>query len=266
MDPPEIPTLSAQQAFVYDLESETLLYLHGNADQAIDPASITKLFSAYVGLQFLSPEALLTAGEEVRWIDPGSSRAYIYVGHQLTVEQCVQGMIIPSGNDAAYVLAVNAGKVILGNENADLREAYHAFMAEMNRQAQELGLTGTHFINPDGMTAEGHYTTLRDLLTIARLALETPLILEAAQIQSKTAIFPSGHFAQWHNSNALIDPESEFYHPEAIGLKTGSTAAAGKCLISAFRQGEKVVLVCVMGCPTNDSRYEDTLALYNFFQ
>jgi D-alanyl-D-alanine carboxypeptidase (penicillin-binding protein 5/6) len=204
----------------------------------------------------------MTAGEEVSWIDPDSSRAYIYKGHKVSVEMCVQGMIIPSGNDAAYVLAVNAGRVISGDANISARGAYDAFVAEMNRQAQELGLTGTHFVNPDGMNEKNHYTTMRDLVTIAKLALDNTIIAEAAAIQKMTAIFPSGHFAEWTNSNVLLDKNSSYYCANAIGLKTGSTSTAGKCLISAFQRDGKVYLICVMGCSTNNSRYDDTLALY----
>ena len=271
-DPPKPPsppadlTLSAQNAFVFDMDSDEFLCVLGDLDQVVEPASITKLFSAYVGLLYLSPDMVLTAGDEVNWIDPESSRAYIYKGNRLTVEQCIQGMIIPSGNDAAYVLAVNAGRVIAGNPNLSRRDAYDAFVAEMNRQAQAMGMTGTHFVNPDGMNEANHYTTLRDLLTMARLALDTPLILEAAQTQTLQAVFISGHRVTWTNSNQLLDSTSQFYSPAAIGLKTGSTSTAGKCLLSAFRRNGRVLLVCVMGCPTNADRYEDTLALYKAFR
>ena len=240
--------------------------MHGALEQAVEPASITKLFSAYIGLQFLPEDLLLTAGEEVNWIDPNSSRAYIYKGHQLTVKMCIQGMIIPSGNDAAYVLAVNAGKAISGDPDISAKEAFDVFVAEMNRQAQQFGMINTHFVNPDGMSADGHYTCMHDLLIMAKLALNTPLILEAAQTQRMRAIFPSGHYAEWVNSNLLLDPNSTYYCADAIGLKTGSTSTAGKCLLSAFLHEDRILIVCVMGCPKNVTRYQDTLTLYETFR
>ena len=268
--PPEIQQpdilLSAKYAFVWDLNGDQFLYTHGDMEQQISMASITKLFSAYVGLQYLAPDTILTVGEEVSWIDPDSSRAYIYKGHRLTVEQCVQGMIIPSGNDAAYVLAVNAGRAIAGDPDMQARAAYDLFVEEMNRQAEILGLIGTHFTNPDGIDENGHYTTMRDLVIISRLSLENPIIRAAANTQKMKAVFASGHYAVWTNSNSLLDPQNKtFYCPDAIGLKTGSTGKAGKCLISVFQQGDQLLLICVMGCPTNATRYEDTLALYQAF-
>lgn len=258
--------ISANQAFVYDVSAEDFLFVHGALEQAVEPASITKLFSAYVGLQYLPEDMLLTAGEEVNWIDPNSSRAYIYKGHQLTVKMCIQGMIIPSGNDAAYVLAVNAGRAISGDPDISAAAAYDIFVAEMNRQARQLGMINTHFVNPDGMSAEQHYTCMHDLLIMAKLALNTPLILEAAQTQRMRAVFPSGHYAEWTNSNLLLDQKSNYYCEDAFGLKTGSTSTAGKCLLSAFLHGDRILIVCIMGCPTNASRYNDTLALYEAFR
>lgn len=265
--PPQPPLnveLNAKNAFAYDLNAENFLQITGDLDAQVEPASITKLFTAYVALQYLQEDTVITAGEEVSWIDPGSSRAFISRGHKLTVKMLVQGMIIPSGNDAAYIIAVAAGRAIAEDANLDARTALDTFLAEINRQAQLLGLTGTHFVNPDGMNAEEHYTTLRDLLTIAKLALETPVILDAAQTQTMRAVFASGQWVQWTNSNLLLDPENEdFYCEDAFGLKTGSTSSAGKCLLSAFRREDRVIIICVMGCTKDANRYQDTLALYH---
>lgn len=263
--PPVEIVLSAQNAFVYDLSAEEYLYIFNDLDTPVEPASITKLFSAYVGLQYLPLDAVLTVGQEVEWIDPYSSRADLEPGFQLTMEMCVQAMIIPSGNDAAYTLAVNAGRVISGDKTLSARDAYDVFVSEMNAQAQALGMTGTNFVNPDGMNEDGHYTTMGDMLLMAKLAMETPVIAAAAETVSLEVKLTSGQKLSWENSNLLLHEESEFYCPEAIGLKTGSTSSAGKCLISAFRKGNRILVICVLGCPDNDDRYIDTLALYDLF-
>lgn len=234
-------------------------------DQQIAPASITKLFTAYVALLYLPTDQVLTAGREVRLVDIHSSFAYVKEGDQLTVEQCVQGMIIPSGNDASYVLAVNAGRAIANDATLSIADACTVFMDEVNRQAKLLGLNNTHFVNPDGNHAEDHYTSLRDLLRIAQLSLATPVIRQAAQIQKMQATFLNDRQEDWDNSNLLLDPTSQYYLADAIGLKTGSTNAAGKCLLSAFERDGNVYIVCVMGCSTSGKRYADTLALYNAF-
>lgn len=264
--PPVEITLSARNAFVYDLLAEEFLFLLGDPDAPVEPASITKLFTAYVGLQYFDLDAELTVGEEVAWIDPYSSKANLEQGQRLTMEMCIQAMIIPSGNDAAYVLAVNGGRAIAGDPALPAKAAYDLFVAEMNAQAAAMGMTGTHFVNPDGMNDENHYTTLRDMLLMAKLAMETPVIAQAAATPSMDVTLLSGQTLTWKNSNLLLhEEESEFYRAEAIGLKTGSTSSAGKCLISAFQKEDRLLLICVMGCPESDDRYIDTLALYDLF-
>ena len=114
---------------------------------------------------------IITAGSEVDWIDPLSSRAWISSGQQLTVEMLIQGMMLPSGNDAAYILAVGGGRVLAEDPALDRRMALNLFIDEMNAQARALGLTGTHFANPDGIDQEGHYTTANDLITLANAVL-----------------------------------------------------------------------------------------------
>ena len=271
-EPPTEPTkpveisLTAKKAFVYDLTAEGFLYILGDLDAPVEPASITKLFSAYVGLMYLSPDTLLTVGEEVTWIAYGSSRAYLEPGYQLTVEMCIQGMMIPSGNDAAYVLAVNAGRVIADNPQLSARDAYNTFVTEMNWQALKLGMTGTTFVNPDGMNEAGHYTTMRDMLKMAKLALDEPVIRDAAKVYKMTAELPSGQIIEWVNSNQMMNPDDpKFYSEYAIGLKTGSTSTAGKCLISAFQMEDRILIICVMGCPKNEDRYIDTLKMLEIF-
>lgn len=264
--PPVEITLSARNAFVYDLLAEEFLFLLGDPDTPVEPASITKLFTAYVGLQYFDLDAELTVGEEVAWIDPYSSKANLEQGQRLTMEMCIQAMIIPSGNDAAYVLAVNGGRAIAGDPALPAQAAYDLFVAEMNAQAAAMGMTGTHFVNPDGMNDENHYTTLRDMLLMAKLAMETQVIVQAAATPSMDVTLLSGQKLTWKNSNLLLhEGESEFYRAEAIGLKTGSTSSAGKCLISAFQKEDRILLICVMGCPENEARYIDTLALYDLF-
>lgn len=261
------PVISGTHAFVYDLTSGSYLYTYGNRNEHILPASITKLFSAYVALQYMDLDTIVTAGEEVNWIDPLSSRAWMAQGQRISVKHLVQGMIIPSGNDAAYILAVAAGRKISGDPKMSARAACDTFVAEMNRQAAIFNLTGTHFMNPDGIDEDGHYTTLTDLVAIGQLALRTPAIREAAAINYIEVTFASGQSVEWSNSNKLIRTSYPgYYQEDACGLKTGSTKGAGNCLLSAFKKGDRYLLICVMGCPENDGRFDDTIALYKHFQ
>ena len=167
MTPPPERNITAKQYFVYDVQGDTFLAISGEADERIYPASITKLFTCYVAMQYLQPDTVLTVGDEMKKVALGSSVARLVKGDQLTVAQLTEGMLLPSGNDAAYVLAVNAGRIILDNPSASVNAAVNAFMDAMNDHAKAVGMTGTHFSNPDGIHRSKHYTTFADLALIS---------------------------------------------------------------------------------------------------
>ena len=262
----DIHELTALYAFVYDLTDDQMLYTHGDQQAERTPASITKLLTICTALEYLDPATVITAGVEVTWIDPESSVAYLIEGSQLTVEQLVQGMMMQSGNDAAYTLAVAAGKSMAGAEELTEEEYLQAFMDYMNRRAWEQGMKNTFFVTPDGTTAPEHHTTPEDLLVIAKLALSNPLIRQYAACQQTTVTFTSGEEHLWINTNWLMNPASMYYTPEAVGLKTGTTMAAGNCLLALFAYEGRELLICVLGCPTRGSRFRDSLALYEIYK
>ena len=255
--------LTASQAFVYDCETGSFTYLIGSEDDKVYPASITKLFTAYVAMQFLKPDTLITAGDALELVGVGSSVAEIEEGNILSVEMLVEAMLLPSGNDASYILAAAAGRVIQEDESLSASAAVSAFIKEMNGQARALGMSGTHFTNPDGYHEYDHYTTNADLVIIAKLAMENKTIMKYAVTHSENAVFESGESKQWKNTNALVDPASAYYCPYATGLKTGQTPSAGSCLLSSFAVEGKQYIIGVFGCPEIDDRFEDTLQLLN---
>ena len=261
----QVRTLTASHAFVYDLKSGEYLYEKGDRDQHIAPASVTKLLSAFVALQHLMPDTVLTVGSELALINPNSSIAGLLPGQQLTVEMCVQCMMMPSGNDAAYVLAVAAGRAI-GGSDLGPRTALETFMNEVNRIAQLSGMKNTHFVNPDGMDAANHYTSPHDLVIMARLALQNSIILKYAGEYYDELTITSGQTLKLKNSNLLLDPNSKYYEPSACGLKTGTTSKAGACLLSVFRKSSGFLIVGTFGCSTDYARYEDTCYLYHTYQ
>lgn len=248
-----------RQVFIWD--GETMLYSKAGETEKLYPASITKLYAAYVALMHLSPETVVTAGEELRLVQPGSSRAFVSRGCKLTVEMLVEAMLIPSGNDAAYVLSAAAGRAIAGEELA-APEAVAVFIEEMNRVAQELGFRNSHFMNPDGYHHENHYMCPVDAAKVGMLALESPVIAKYAQRSSDAVTFASGEHIAWYNTNHLINPESPYYSPAAVGLKTGYTDAAGQCLLAAFREGERTFIVGIFGAEKQYPRYGTAAALF----
>lgn len=257
-----VQDMEAEHIFVYDCETQQLRFCNTDPRDSLYPASITKLFSAWVALQFLDPDTEVQAGRELGLLQPGSSTAGISYGSVLTVQLLVEGMLLPSGNDAAYVLAAAAGRAIAEDPELPSKEAVDLFVEEMNRQAEALGLTGTHFENPDGYHSEGHYSCPRDLAVIGTLALENGIIARYARTRSDSVRFASGESCTWRNTNRLLNPDSEYYCPEAAGLKTGYTGQAGQCLLAAFDTGEGFLLVGIFGGESKTARYGYAAALF----
>ena len=258
---PEDRELTAKQYFVYDCETAEFLTISGKQDEKIYPASITKLFTAYVALQYLKADTSITVKNELDLVHAGSSVAELKKGDELTVRLLIEAMMLPSGNDAAYVLAVAAGRVIAGN-SATPQKAADAFVKAMNAQAVALGMGNTHFANPDGIHKDDHYSTFADLALMGTLVQEDPVLMTYVATTQDTITLASGE-KQWKNTNELIHPESQYYCPYAIGLKTGQTPSAGSCLLSAFEYKGRTLVVGVFGCPDIEARFADTLQLFN---
>ena len=258
--------LSARQILVYDSTNDQLLYTKSVDGGKLYPASVTKLFTCYVALQILDPSKVVTAGSELNLVAEGSSKAYIYRDQQVTVKMLVGGMMMPSGNDAAMIMAAAAGRKLAGDSRLPAEEAVRTFVAEMNRQAQELGFEKTHFTNPDGYHVGSHYTCLNDLIRMAELALDNDIIRRYMGYYGLNLTYVSGQSNTWTNTNQLLNKNSEFYCEDAIGMKTGQTGQAGSCLMSAFEVGDKTIVIGVFGCKDKDARFSDSVVLRNIYK
>lgn len=260
---PDDRALTCTKAFVYDCRQEAYLYLLGEPTERIYPASITKLMSIHVAGQYLQPDWELAAGGILDRIPEDASVAKLEKGDILTVDMLLEGMLLPSGNDAAYLIATEAGREIAKNPDLSVDEAIAAFVAEMNRQAQALGMTGTLYQNPDGWHDEAHYTNFNDLVTLAKLALENDIVKKYGTVPKTTVSPVFGHEKEWINTNLLVNPETTYYCPYAIGLKTGQHEAAGSCLLSAFDIEGRIYIIGVFGSPEFEDKLDDTLQLLN---
>ena len=265
-EPPDMSGTTARHIFVYDVEVQRLLYTKGDQQLRIEPASLTKLFTAYVAMQYLDPSDVVTVGEEATWIGKNSSVAAVSQGCRLSAGMIMQGMLMQSGNDAAYALAVAAGRAIAEDPGLGARAACNLFMEEVNRQLEELGIENTHFTTPDGYHERNHYTTAEDLMKIALLVVQDPLIMESCRLVSTLVTYESGQQYKWVNTNKMLHETSQFYCPEATGLKTGATAEAGKCLIASFSTGQTTLVIGVLGCATEDQRFEYALKLFEHYR
>lgn len=230
------PVLSVASAVVVDLDAGQTLYAW-QPDVPLPPASTVKVMTALLVLQqanvedtvVVSPSAAAAAG----------SRMGLQAGEAITVLDLLYGLLLPSGNDAAVALAEH----VAGDEAA--------FVALMNHTAQSLGLDGTRFTNPHGLDEEGQFATAADLLVITRAALDYPVFEQI--VATRTATVADRILA---NTNELLGA-----YPGVDGIKTGTTDAAGECLIaSVSRNGHRLVAV-VLG---SQDRYADVRVLLDY--
>lgn len=263
----EISGITAKKAFVYDCETRSYLYMKSEADAKLYPASITKLMNVYTALKYLDKDTVITVDEGMLSIVPGdTSKAGLYKGQQLTVENLLKGVLMASGSDAAHILGVFTGRIIAGNPELPAQEAEDVFVVEMNNQVQTLGLVNTHFVNCDGYTNYYHYTCMADLVTIASVCLDTPLIRDTVKNSQAKMYFTNGKYRTVTSTNYLLRKNSSYYRPEACGMKTGTTDAAGACLLSVFQVEGRYMIIGVFGCPTYNSRYTNAVKLFDTFK
>lgn len=230
------PQISAKAAIVICADDGKAVF-ELNADDRMLIASTTKIMTAVVALESCGLD------ERVR-IDSRSagtegSSMYLREGDVLTVEELLYGLMLCSGNDAASALAIHAAG------------SAEEFARLMNAKAKELGLEGTHFANPHGLDAEGHYSTAGDMARLAAYAMQNQ---DFARIVSTKSAVIQGREIQ--NHNRLL-----FEYPGCIGIKTGYTMAAGRTLVSCAQRGD-TRFICVTLCDRDDWR--DHEALYDW--
>lgn len=253
--------MEAEHIFAYDCEAGEMLFCSTGAEDRLYPASITKLFTAYVALQHLQPDTVVTVGDELSMVQPGSSTAFLARGHRLTAQMLVEAMLLPSGNDAAYALAAAAGRQIAEDDELLPGEAVAVFVEEMNRQAALLGAKATTFTNPDGYHQEGHISTPSDLALLGAAVAEQELIGKYSTLFADSVKFKSGHTITWYNTNRLANPGDSFYEPALLAGKTGYTREAGYCLLAVVQKEDRTVLVGVFGAADKTRRYTYAHAL-----
>lgn len=249
---PQPPEIAARSYILYDVSSSQVLAAK-DPDMTIEPASLTKLMSAYLVFQALKDgklnlqQDLVISERAWRTGMTGASRTFIQVGSHVKVEDLVKGMIVQSGNDATVALAEAVGGTV------------EHFVELMNRQAQAFGLKTTHFKNPDGLPEPGHVSTARELMVIA-----AHLIRDFPQYASYDAMkeFTYNHIKQ-QNRNLLL-----WRDPSVDGLKTGYTDAAGYCMIATAKRptpsGARRLLSVVLGTASSEARANESQKLLNW--
>ncbi len=259
IDSSPISGVKAMQYFVYDLSNEKILNEVG-AEKVVYPASCTKLLTIMTALQYISPDELITAGEEASFIAPGSSIAYIKSGMTLSAEMLIEGMLLPSGNDAAYVLAAAAGRKIANDPDLPAHRAIEVFVAEMNEYSENIGMCGSNFTVPDGYGDERNFSTLEDMAIISAHAFKNETVSKYCGLYSDNVVYESGESNEWTNTNECLWPSSDYYDERICGLKTGSLDGYYN-LIAAANVNGTVYIIGVFGEENKRQRFEDILRI-----
>jgi D-alanyl-D-alanine carboxypeptidase (penicillin-binding protein 5/6) len=240
------PTLAAKSWVLVEFGSGQLLTAYAQ-DEKLEPASLTKLMTAYLTFSALRQKTLALDNtvlvSEKAW-RMGGSRMFIRVGEQVRVEDLIKGMIVQSGNDASVALA----EAIAGDEDA--------FALMMNREAARLGMKSTRFRNATGLPDPEHVTTAHDLATLA-----------SALIRDFPEEYAKYYSIREYRYNNITQPNRNrllWLDSTVDGVKTGSTEAAGFCLIASARRGERRLLSVVLGANSEAARAQESLKLLNW--
>ena len=249
---------SAKYALLYDATDHQVLFSKNSAERTA-PASLAKLLTAVTALKYCSEGQVFRVGDEIDLIGYNSSVCYLQKGWDAPLKMLITGMLSSSGNDAAYCIAVNVARSLYPGISD--KEAVNIFVGLMNQTAKAIGMKNSHFLNPDGYDADGQYSTAEDLLLLAKTALEYSAIRTICGKYRIEAYLANGKGVTWYNTNRMLNPSDAFYHSEVTGLKTGSTSAAGTCIIVSFNRAGREMIAVILGAVSDDERYRSAEAL-----
>ena len=239
----------AKSAILVDSATGKVLY-EKNADERLAPASMTKIGSMLLIMEAIDSGKLslndeVTISEEAASM--GGSQIFLEAGEVYTVHDLLKGVAIASGNDAVVALA----EKLAGSQGA--------FVDMMNERFKELGANNTNFVNAHGLDSEGHYSTARDMATIARELLNHEKILEYTSIYEEYLEKNDGTKTWLVNTNKLVR-----FYDGVDGLKTGFTESAGYCLTATAKKDDFRLISVVMGEDSTENRSSDTVKLLNY--
>ena len=238
--------LSSTSACLMEASTGEVIY-EQNADEHLEPASVTKVMSLLLICEALD-EGILSLDDPVTGSEHaasmGGSQIWLEVGEQLTVDEMLKAMVVVSANDCTVAMAEH----LAGSEEA--------FVVRMNKRAGELGMTNTNFVNCTGLPVENHYTTARDIAIMTRELLKHEVILNYTNIWMDSL---RGGAMGLSNTNKLIR-----FYPGANGMKTGYTDTAKYCLSATAKRDKLQLIAAVMKAPTSDERFQDAKKLLDF--
>lgn len=247
--------LYSKSSILIDSTTGQILYEH-NAYEKLYPASTTKLMTAILTLENCQLTDIVTADPNaLKGIPATYTKAAIQPNEQLTVDQLLHVLLIPSANDAANVLAYHVAGSI---DN---------FAIMMNAKAKEIGCKNTHFVNPSGIHNDDHYSTAYDMALIGKYANTFDTVKDiATQTQYSLPNLPDGKERNFKTTNTLITPNNKYYYEYATGLKTGYTDKAKSCIVAkAKKDNTELICAVLYGEKTDDKKSERELDCHALF-
>jgi len=247
---PPAPSLTARAAYLLNPASGQV-YLANNANAKLAMASTTKIMTAVVALTYGKLDQQITVGADAVALQNGiASVAGVQLGDKIALRDLLYGLLLPSGDDAAVVIADG----IAGSQTR--------FVQLMNLEVFLLGLTSTHYANVHGLDAPGHYTTARDLATLAEFAMRFPAFRQVVGTTTYALPASATHTAYtWTTTNELL---TDMPYSGVTGIKTGFTGNAGECLAFAATRPAGNLIGVVLGEPDAQSRFTDATTLLNW--
>ncbi len=246
-------TLSAAAVYAVDVTNDAELYAQ-SADTPLAPASTTKIVTAIVVMMHATPDEKVTIqqDDQVDWTV--YSHMGLLAGDVVTVRDLLAGMLLNSGGDAAMALSRYVGEKLPSQTAADPRQR---FVDEMNRVASQIGMSHSHFNDPDGRDTPGHVSTAHDLALAAADLFSYQLLQKIVGTTTQTVSIQGTN----PRDITLVNTNEFLGNPDVHGVKTGTTDNAGECLVLAVSRGDDRVITVVLG---STDRYGDTSALLNY--
>ncbi len=247
--------VNAKSAIIVERNTGKIIFEKDAYEQNY-PASVTKILTAILTIENCNLDDTATVSKSaISHIPSGYVIAPLYVGEQIKIRDLLYALMLKSANDAAYVLAEHVGGSVEG------------FSEMMNNKAKELGCKNTHFVNPNGIHNNNHYTTAYDMYLISNYAMKnetfSKIVSTYQYTLSATNKNPSKNRVM-KNTNNFVNPNSSYYNKNVKGIKTGTTIQAGNCLITDSEENGLDFITVVLCAPTSDGKFFETQKMIKY--
>ena len=248
-------SINAKAALIVETNTGKIIYEKDIYEQNY-PASVTKILTAILTIENCELDDVATVSQTaISHIPTGYVIAPLYIGEQITIKDLLYALMLKSANDAAYVLAEHVGGSVEG------------FSEMMNKKAEELECKNTHFVNPNGIHNQNHYTTAYDMYLISNYAMKNETFKEIVSTYEYTLSPTNKHPLKdriMKNTNNFVNPKNAYYNKIVNGIKTGTTKQAGNCLITDSSDNGLEFITVILGAQTANSKFSETKKMISF--